>query len=73
MTPDEFLANFADILEVSPDSISLDTQLDSLANWDSINVLTYMMMVDEKLSKQVDPEKVASAQAVSDLYTIAIQ
>jgi hypothetical protein len=30
-----------------------------------------MMMVDEKLSKQVDPDAVANAQTVSDLYTIA--
>lgn len=73
MTPEEFIENFAEILEISADSISLETALDTLPTWDSINVLSYMMMVDEKLAKQVDPDAVANAQKVSDLYTIAIR
>jgi len=73
MTSDEFLGNFAEILEVPVDTISLQTSLDSLDNWDSINVLTYMMMVDEKLSRQVDPDAVANSQTVSDLFKLATQ
>jgi acyl carrier protein len=71
MTPESFLQDFSEILEIEVSEISLDTKLADLSIWDSINVLGYMMLVDEKMGRQVDPESVKVAQTVSDLYDLA--
>lgn len=72
MTPESFLQDFSEILEIEVSEISLDTKLADLAIWDSINVLGYMMLVDEKMGRQVDPESVKDAQTVSDLFELAV-
>jgi acyl carrier protein len=72
MTPESFLQDFSEILEIEVSEISLDTKLADLSIWDSINVLGYMMLVDEKMGRQVDPESVKVAQTVSDLYDLAL-
>lgn len=72
MTPDQFLTDFAEILELPVSDLTMDQALDDLSVWDSINVLSYMMLVDEKLGKQVDPEAVKSSTTVRDLYDLAV-
>lgn len=72
MTPESFLLDFSEILEIDVSEISMNTKLAELSIWDSVNVLSYMMLVDEKMGRQVDPEGVKGAQTVSDLYDLAV-
>jgi acyl carrier protein len=72
MSPDEFLSDLAEILEIDRSEIALETRLEDLAIWDSINVLSYMALVDEKFGKEVDPERIAQAETVGDLCRMAV-
>ncbi|WP_343789146.1 acyl carrier protein [Brevundimonas kwangchunensis] len=72
MSPETFLQEFSEILEIEVSEISLETKLSDLSIWDSINVLGYMMMVDEKAGRQVDPDSVKNAETVGDLYNLAV-
>lgn len=72
MSPEEFLQEFSEILEIDVTDISMNTKLAELSIWDSVNVLGYMMLVDEKMGRQVDPEKVKDAQTVGGLYDLAV-
>ena len=72
MSPEDFLQEFSEILEIDVSDISMNTKLAELSIWDSVNVLGYMMLVDEKMGRQVDPEKVKDAQTVGDLYDLAV-
>lgn len=72
MSPENFLQDFSEILEIDVKDISMNTKLADLSIWDSVNVLGYMMLVDEKMGRQVDPEKVKDAHSVSDLYDLAV-
>ena len=72
MSPDSFLSELAEILEVEKSDITLETRLENLEVWDSINVLSYMMLVDEKLGRQVDPEAVKKSETLQDLYNLAV-
>jgi len=72
MSPENFLQDFSEILEIDVNDVSMDTQLSGLSIWDSINVLGYMMLVDEKMGRQVDPENVKNAQTIRDLYDLAV-
>jgi acyl carrier protein len=72
MSPEDFLQDFSEILEIDVNDISMNTKLADLSIWDSVNVLGYMMLVDERMGRQVDPEKVKDAQTVSDLYDLAV-
>jgi acyl carrier protein len=72
MSPEDFLQEFSEILEIDVSDISMNTKLAELSIWDSVNVLGYMMLVDERMGRQVDPEKVKDAQTVGDLYDLAV-
>lgn len=72
MSPETFLQEFSEILEIDVSEVSLETKLSDLSVWDSINVLGYMMLVDEKAGRQVDPDSVKNAETVGDLYNLAV-
>jgi len=66
-----FLEEFAGILEIDVASIGVDTKLESLETWDSVNVLSYMALVDQKFGREILPDDIAKAKTVGDLYRLA--
>lgn len=67
----KFLQSFADIVEVDPSEITAETALGSLERWDSLNLLSYMALVEEHFGHQVMPEDITSAQTVGELFALA--
>lgn len=71
MNEETFLNAFAEILEIAPEAINMDTELAALDAWDSVNILTYIAFVDEKYSREIVPDQIEQAKTVADLYRIA--
>ena len=66
----DFFAAVAEILESDQTSFSGNEQLDEIGNWDSLSVITFVAMVDDKLGQIVDPDKLRSAQNLNDLAAL---
>ena len=68
---DKFAQEFGSIVEADSASISPQTDLESIQQWDSVAVVAFMAFVSESSGAVVDPEKIARAKTVGDLFDLA--
>ncbi len=54
----------ADILEVSPDDIRLETSTESIETWDSFRHLQLILAIEGEYGVQFDPQRVADLTTV---------
>lgn len=67
MTTTEFHSQIEAILEVAPGTITGGEKLADLAAWDSLAVLSFIAMVDEKFKVQFTSRDIAACATVGDL------
>lgn len=70
MKEELFFASLAKILRVEPGSIKMDDQLDEIAEWDSLAVVTFLTMADSELGVRVSPPAVINCKTVADLMRL---
>lgn len=71
MNAREFLLALDETLELDAGTLKGDETLESLDNWDSLAVISFIAMVDEKLNLVVSGAKLAAAKTVADLLAVA--
>ena len=71
MNTTEFLLALDEMLELDPGSLTGAEALEDLENWDSLAVISFIALVDEKLGLVVEGEKLVKAKTVADLLTLA--
>ncbi|MBP2294489.1 acyl carrier protein [Azospirillum rugosum] len=67
----EFLLALDEMLELDAGTLTGAEELLSLDNWDSLAVISFIALVDEKLGLVVEGEKLAKAKTVDDLLALA--
>ena len=70
MTKQEFLRELEDVLEADVESINGDETLADLGSWDSLAVVSFIAMVDEKCGVTLAASKLADAKSVGDLIAL---
>ena len=70
MTKDEFIAELANVLQVSEDVLEPATELKQFEGWDSTAVINLIVLLDEN-GAEVDEEKLPDCQTVQDLLDLA--
>lgn len=70
MTKQEFLRELEEVLEADVDSIKGDETLADLGSWDSLAVMAFIAMVDEKCGVTLAASKLADAKNVDDLIAL---
>lgn len=70
MTRQEFLTELEEVIEADTGSITGDEALADLAGWDSLAVMTFIAMVDEKFDVTVPANKIAASKNVGDLIAL---
>jgi len=63
----QFLNDFSELLELDPGTINGDELLVSISSWDSLAVLGFIALVDQKFGVVLSPEKINDAKTVKDL------
>ena len=71
MIPSDFYLLLDDMLELDPGTISGTERLEDLEGWDSLAVISFIALVDEKFDTLVETDKLAAAESVGDLYALA--
>lgn len=71
MNAKDFLLALDEMLELDPGTLNGDETLESIDNWDSLAVISFIAMVDEKLGTVVEGQKLAKAGTVADLLAVA--
>jgi acyl carrier protein len=69
MTKTDFMREFEEMLGQPAGSITAETDMLALEHWDSVDYLSAMVLIDEKLSVRVQPELFSRAQTFGDILT----
>jgi acyl carrier protein len=71
MTKKEFLALLEQMLEEPPGTLTGSEKLgEQVAGWDSLAVLSFIALVDEKFGTTVSPKAIAESETVNDLIEL---
>ena len=71
MNISQFLKNFEDAIEeLAPNSITEQTNPQSLSVWDSVSILCIQAMLDTEYKIQLSGEELNSCQSVQELFDI---
>lgn len=71
MNTTDFLLALDEMLELDPGTLTGGEALEELENWDSLAVISFIALVDEKLGLVVEGEKLVKAKTVADLLSLA--
>jgi acyl carrier protein len=66
----QFFEEIESILEIDPGTISGGENLKELGSWDSMAILTFIAMVDEKLGLALDPKSLKACVTPEDLLAL---
>jgi acyl carrier protein len=69
---EKFLNQMVEILDTETE-ISLDSHLETIEEWDSLSVVSFLSMVDIEYSKQIKAADVKNAQTMRDLYNLILK
>ena len=70
MDKTEFYRNLDELLEVDPGTSKGADLLAELENWDSVAVISFIAMADEKYGVNIPAKRIAQCQSVDDLAAI---
>jgi len=70
MTEKEFIAEFAEMFEISPAELQPETELAMIPMWDSVAYLSSMLLIDEKLGMAVRAEVFSQAVTFGDILAV---
>lgn len=70
MTTADFLLTLDDLLERSPGATRLDEPLGAITKWDSMAVIAFIALADEKFGVQVKAMDLASCRTIEDLQCL---
>jgi len=69
---DNLKKSLADLLTIDPDQLTRDTRLNDLEDWDSVAVLSVMVVLGEGLGREIEPEEVVRLKTFGDIEDLAI-
>jgi acyl carrier protein len=70
MNKKEFMSELEIILDVDEDTLTGSEFLEELEDWDSLAVVSFIGMVDEKLGITLEVEKIVACQTIDHLVAI---
>jgi acyl carrier protein len=70
MRTEAFLREIESALELPEGTLKGDELLADIPEWDSLAVISFIAVVDEKLGLAVDGEALAEAQSIADLVAL---
>lgn len=70
LTFEAFAKEFAEVVEENAAEVTPERELLSIPMWDSLAVVTLMGVAADKYDEILDPEKIAAATTVGDLFAL---
>jgi len=65
----DFISIVAEILEVDPSTVALDSDLDEL-DWDSLSNISFIAEIDDRTGRSLSADALSEAKTVGDLYAL---
>lgn len=63
----DFIAEFCRELEIDPSSIEMQSKLEGIHQWDSLGMVRFLLLCDEKYGMQLPAVVASRATTIADL------
>ncbi|MDO5154429.1 MAG: acyl carrier protein [Eubacteriales bacterium] len=73
MTEQEKLEKIAEILDLEVEEVDIEADLESLEEWDSVAILSFIAMMDEEFEKEVKGSEIRQMKTVKDLFGLMVK
>jgi acyl carrier protein len=70
MTKNEFFRELEGLMQIEPHTLNENSILTEVSDWDSLMILSFIMMVEQKSGCVVDGKTVGKADSVKDLVDL---
>lgn len=70
MTNEEKIALLEELMEVDEGTLTPETLLSNIEEWDSVSFLSFMAMMDEKFGKVVTGREIKTKETIADLMAL---
>ncbi len=70
MSNEKKIEMLADILDLETEELSPETKLSSLAEWDSIAILSFIAMMDEEFGKAMKGADIKQFETIQDAMNV---
>lgn len=70
MTKKEFLDHIEEIIEADPGTLTGDEKLTDLKKWDSLAIVGFIAMVDEKFGITLPGKSIQQCKSIPDLVAL---
>lgn len=67
MTQREFASRFAEIVSIDPEMLTPQLEMNSIPGWDSVTLLSAMVLIDSELGLTIRPESLSQARTFGDI------
>jgi acyl carrier protein len=67
MDRNQCLQALDEVLELPPGTIQESQSLEGLENWDSITIMSFMALADERFGVRIQPRQIAQCRTAADL------
>jgi acyl carrier protein len=67
MMDDRLKETIADDLNVDPQSLTSDTRLEDIETWDSVMVLSLMVILSERMGREITPREMMRLKTFGDI------
>ncbi len=71
MKRDEFLLSLDELIDLEPGTLKGAEPLDGLEGWNSLAIIGFIALLDERLSLAVSPSRIAGCRTINDLISLA--
>ena len=71
MTKNQYCVLLDEILGFASGTIKGDEELGNIPGWDSLAIMAFISMLDERLGESVPASKITSCRTVADLIALA--
>ena len=71
MEMNEFIAKFAEAVDMEMEGLTPETEFRTLDEWDSLSYLSVIAMIDEEFDVQIETPEFKQQKTIQDLYNAA--
>ena len=73
MEEQKVIERIAEALEISPETISAESVLDELEEYDSMGKLSIIVILDEEYDKTLSGEEMSTFKTINDIISFALK
>lgn len=70
MTDKEKIAKLEEMMELDEGTLSPETILANLVEWDSISIISFISLVDEEFNKKINGSQIKDLKTVADAIAV---